>query len=49
MILCGDTAAGKGERDGACAGSPPERKLGGRSRREKRVKKISYVTISDGA
>ena len=49
MILCGGTTAEKGDRDGACAGSPPGRKSGDGRRREEWVKKNIYITISGGA
>ena len=50
MILCGDTTAGKGEREGAGAGSPPP----GGKREEGRegrsgLRRLAYVTINDGA
>ena len=47
MILCGDTAAGKGERARAGAGSPP----GQKAEREgwSGLRRIAYVTINNGA
>ena len=51
MILCGNTTAGTGERDGAGAGSPSGRKAGGRRRRVERVNKsrVYYVKINNGS
>ena len=50
MILCGATAVGKGERQGARAGSPPLADIDWRAERAEWFKKRnSYVSISNVA
>ena len=49
MILCGYTAAGKGERDGAGASRPPGGKRAADGEVWRGLIRIAYVTINDRA